>query len=106
MRLLNYIDVRQKSVPPSPATNGVVAHTTDGSSVAQEHVPLGNAVKLSVNVTRDVGQRLRRIAFDERVSESSIVEIALSGLFDGRSDTQLGMFLRDHGASLRRPVRD
>jgi len=64
------------------------------------------AVKLSVNVTSTIGTRLRRIAFDERVSESSIVQIALDGLFEGRSDTDLGQFLRDNGASLRRPVRD
>ena len=64
------------------------------------------AVKLSVNVTRDVGVRLRRIAFDERVSESSIVEIALNGLFTEMSDAQLGEFLRSQGASLRRPARE
>ncbi len=64
------------------------------------------AVKLSVNVTRDIGIRLRRIAFDERVSESSIVEIALNGLFADMSDAKLGEFLRSQGASLRRPARD
>jgi hypothetical protein len=49
-----------------------------------------SSVKLSVNVSGDIGQRLRRIAFEERLSESSIVQIA---------------FLKEQGASLRRGVR-
>ena len=63
------------------------------------------SVKLSVNVSSDVGQRLRRIAFEERLSESSIVQIALSLMFNGTTDESVGSFLRDHGASLRRGVR-
>ncbi len=82
-------------------TNGAIA------SVAPAGVTGSiGAVKLSVNVTRDVGVRLRRIAFDERVSESSIVEIALNGLFAEMDDAQLGAYLRGQGASLRRPARD
>ncbi len=60
------------------------------------------AVKLSVNVSAEVGWRLRKIAFEERLSESSIVEIALEQLFAKTTDTSLGKFLREHGASLRR----
>jgi predicted transcriptional regulator len=61
------------------------------------------AVKLSVNVSADVGARLRRFAFDERLSESSIVEIALHQLFTRNpSEAALARFLREHGASLRR----
>ncbi len=63
-------------------------------------------VKLSVNVTHDVGSRLRKIAFQERLSESSIVEIALESLFAKSTDAQIGNFLRDRGASLRRSTRD
>jgi hypothetical protein len=60
-------------------------------------------VKLSVNVSAEVGGRLRRLAFDERLSESSIVEIALAQLFARiPADGALGRFLRDHGATLRR----
>jgi predicted transcriptional regulator len=61
-------------------------------------------VKLSVNVSADVGNRLRRVAFNERISESSVVEIALAQLF-GRSgsDAALGRTLREQGATLRRP---
>ena len=61
------------------------------------------SVKLSVNVSASVGQRLRRIAFEERVSESSIVQIALRLMFDGiRADETAGEFLREHGAWVRR----
>lgn len=65
-----------------------------------------NAVKLSVNVTRNVGARLRRLAFDQRVSESSIVEIALEVLFSRMTDSELAEFLRERGASLRRTAHD
>ena len=68
------------------------------------HSAVGDpAVKLSVNVSGEVGGRLRRLAFDERLSESSIVEIALAQLFGkNSSDGPLGRFLREHGATLRR----
>jgi hypothetical protein len=59
-------------------------------------------VKLSVNVSATVGERLRRIAFVERLSESSIVTIALDHLFNGKNDESLAQFLRERGASLRR----
>jgi hypothetical protein len=62
-----------------------------------------SAVKLSVNVSAEVGTRLRRFAFDERLSESSIVEIALHQLFaKNPSEATLAKFLREHGATLRR----
>ena len=85
----------------APGTNGTAAPIAPAGAAGAT-----GAVKLSVNVTRDVGIRLRRIAFDERVSESSIVEIALNGLFTEMSDAQLGEFLRSQGASLRRPARE
>ncbi|GAC1568053.1 MAG: hypothetical protein NVS2B3_09590 [Vulcanimicrobiaceae bacterium] len=81
---------------PKAKSNEPTARTTAGSS----------AVKLSVNVSNDVGSRLRRIAFDERLSESSIVEISLDILFAKSTDAQIGKFLRDRGASLRRATRD
>ncbi|MBD5603693.1 MAG: hypothetical protein IAI48_01155 [Candidatus Eremiobacteraeota bacterium] len=62
-------------------------------------------VKLSVNVSGEVGTRLRQIAFDERVSESSIVGIALELLFDQTKESSMGSYLRDRGASLRRGGR-
>ena len=63
------------------------------------------SVKLSVNVSGDVGRRLRRIAFEERLSESSIVQIALSLMFDRTNGGSVGEFLREKGASLRRDVK-
>jgi hypothetical protein len=64
-----------------------------------------SSVKLSVNVSGDIGQRLRRIAFEERLSESSIVQIALTLMFAQTSDSGVGAFLKEQGASLRRGVR-
>lgn len=61
-----------------------------------------SALKLSVNVSAAIGQRLRRVAFEERLSESSIVEIALNVLFEQMAPEALGPFLRGQGASLRR----
>ena len=59
-------------------------------------------VKLSVNVPYEQGERLRNLAFEHRVSESSIVQIALRLLFGRGDDAALGGLLREHGASLRR----
>jgi hypothetical protein len=66
----------------------------------------GSSVKLSVNVSHNVGSRLRKVAFEERLSESSIVEISLALLFSKSTDAQIGKFLRDRGASLRRAARE
>jgi hypothetical protein len=63
---------------------------------------LTNAVKFSVNISSDVGLELKRIAFENRVSESSVIEIALRQLFGRVSKERLGVFLRQNGACLRR----
>ncbi len=75
------------------------AITSETSSVAPT---TDKAVKLSVNVSSDVGQRLRSVAYEERLSESSIVQIALMLMFNETTDATVGEFLREHGASLRR----
>ncbi|MBV8074705.1 MAG: hypothetical protein JO140_04675 [Candidatus Eremiobacteraeota bacterium] len=62
----------------------------------------GSTVKLSVNVSEDVGLRLRQVAFEQRLSESSIVEVALAMLFRRSDASTLGGLLRQHGATLRR----
>ena len=59
-------------------------------------------VKLSVNVSEEIGTRLRQIAFEQRLSESSIVEVALGLLFRRSDGPALGTVLRQHGATLRR----
>ena len=59
-------------------------------------------VKLSVNVSEEIGTRLRQVAFEQRLSESSIVEVALGLLFRRSDGPTLGTVLRQHGATLRR----
>jgi hypothetical protein len=76
-----------------------------GKSGSGASVASANAVKLSVNVSSDIGKRLRKVAFEERLSESSIVEIALEMLFSRTTDATVGKYLREHGASLRRVGR-
>ena len=61
-----------------------------------------NAQRFTVNLSADVGVELRDIATTHRVSESSIVEIALRQLFRRVSAPALGTFLRERGACLRR----
>ncbi len=60
------------------------------------------AMKFSINLAADVGSELKRIAFDQRLSESSIVEVALRQLLGRVSPEALGAFLRRNGATLRR----
>ena len=59
-------------------------------------------LKFSINVSADVGAHLCEASFTERLSESSIVEVALMQLFARVRREELGSFLRKHGASLRR----
>jgi hypothetical protein len=59
-------------------------------------------VKLSVNVPADLGERLRNLAFEQRLSESSIVQVALATFFSEGDNPHLGAVLRKHGATLRR----
>lgn len=61
-----------------------------------------NALKFSVNLSSDIGNEIKRIAFENRVSESSIIEVALRQLFRRVSSDRLGAFLRQNGACLRR----
>ncbi len=61
--------------------------------------------KLSVNVASDVAHRLREVAFEHRISESSIVEMALRDLLGRRSGSELTAFIREYGGILRRKRR-
>jgi hypothetical protein len=61
-----------------------------------------NAQRFTVNLSAEVSSELRDRANEHRVSESSIVEIALRQLFRRVSAPALGVFLRDNGACLRR----
>jgi hypothetical protein len=73
-----------------------------GSRPRNEPATASSTVKLSVNVSEEVGSRLRQVAFEQRLSESSIVEIALGLLFRRSEGPSLGTLLRQHGATLRR----
>ena len=58
--------------------------------------------KLSVNVGHDISERLRSLAYTHRLSESSIVEVALAMFFARGDDALLGAMLKQLGATLRR----
>ncbi|HZZ00622.1 MAG TPA: hypothetical protein VFE36_13725 [Candidatus Baltobacteraceae bacterium] len=61
-----------------------------------------NAMRFTVNISQDVGDQLKEIAFENRVSESSVIEVALRQLFRRVTPAALGAFLRQNGACLRR----
>ena len=52
-----------------------------------------------------LAERLRYVAYRERVSESAVIEFALRGLLADGEDGQLGQRMRDGGATLRRKTR-
>jgi len=58
--------------------------------------------KLSINVPEEIGLRLKRMAFDHDVSESSIIEIALREFLSHEPRRGWGPVLRQKGATLRR----
>ena len=70
--------------------------------LAPEIGAAANAMRFTVNIAQDVGDQLKEIAFENRVSESSIIEVALRQLFRRVGPAQLGAFLRLNGACLRR----
>jgi hypothetical protein len=61
-----------------------------------------NAQRFTVNLSAEVAEQVRAIASLHRVSESSVVEVALRHLFRRVGSPALGAFLRDRGACLRR----
>ena len=64
--------------------------------------PTAARSKLSVNVSHDISERLRSLAYTHRLSESSIVEVALTMFFARGDDEILGVILKQLGATLRR----
>jgi len=77
--------------------------STPASGKRKRAAPPGRLSKMSMNVSRDLSARLRRLAFDARLSESSIVEVALrTFLAQSDDDQKIGDLLRRHGATLRR----
>jgi hypothetical protein len=52
-----------------------------------------------------LAERLRFVAYRERVSESAVIEFALRGLLSDDDDSELGSRMRSAGATLRRKVK-
>jgi hypothetical protein len=52
-------------------------------------------------VNHNISERLRTLAYTYRLSESSIVEIALTIFFARGDDALLGVLLKQLGATLR-----
>jgi len=73
-----------------------------GGKLRVDPAAASSTLKLSVNVSEEVGLKLRQVAFDHRLSESSIVEVALGLLFRRSDGPAIGAVLRQHGATLRR----
>jgi hypothetical protein len=61
-----------------------------------------NAQRITVNLSGEIGDELRRTALRCSVSESSIVEVALRQLFRRFDAPTLSGFLLEQGACLRR----
>jgi predicted transcriptional regulator len=69
--------------------------------------PARKPLKIStVSHTLDgaLAERLRNLAFKERISESAVIEFALREFFKSADDATLGRRLREAGAALRRKV--
>lgn len=60
--------------------------------------------KHSINLARGVSDRLRRLAFENTISEAAVVEYALRQLFLERDDRKLARVLREAGARGRRTI--
>lgn len=80
----------------------VVRARSEAAELRPEIGGPANALKFSINLSSEVGSELRRVAFEERVSESSVIEVALRQLFRRVSSERLGIFLKQNGACLRR----
>jgi hypothetical protein len=61
-----------------------------------------NAQRITVNLSAEISHELRRAAARCRVSESSVVEIALRDLLRRIDPADLESFLHDQGGCLRR----
>lgn len=71
-------------------------------TITEEASPRPKSMKLSLNVSDVLGRRLRQLAFNMRLSESSVVDVALKLLFSDRDDDEIESLLKDNGACLRR----
>ena len=93
-------------------TAGQTSESTSEMVRAPQHIdypdqeiisdPSATRSKLSVNASHDISERLRSLAYTHRLSESSIVEVALTMFFARGDDELLGVILKQLGATLRR----
>lgn len=79
-----------------------LAHEGTGLDRQPDAVATSPIGKLSANVDVDLYERLRELAHVLRVSESSIVDVALRRFFAVGGDEALGAILHEAGATLRR----
>ena len=79
-----------------------MSNDRNGAALGADVGNVQNASRFTVNLAADVAAQLRELAHEQRLSESSIVEVALRQLFTRMDARTLGAFLREHGACLRR----
>jgi len=58
----------------------------------------------SLNLSKDVSDRLRRLAFENSLSEAAIAEFCIRQVFDANTDSRLLAALREAGAKGRRTI--
>ena len=85
---------RQTDIVTKPQVTAVGTGAPSTETTAQRS-------KLSVNVNHEISERLRNLAYLHRLSESSIVEIALAMFFARGDDELLGVMLKQLGATRR-----
>jgi hypothetical protein len=78
-----------------------VEESTSAATIIRSPGPSPTREKLSVNVNHEISERLRTLAYTHRLSESSIVEIALTMFFARGEDGMLGVLLKQLGATRR-----
>jgi len=90
-------------VSESRQTGGVIGEVEETTTRTEKPKleTAGQRSKLSVNVNHEVSERLRNLAYLHRLSESSIVEIALAMFFARGDDELLGVMLKQLGATRR-----
>ncbi|MDQ6929047.1 MAG: ribbon-helix-helix protein, CopG family [Candidatus Eremiobacteraeota bacterium] len=73
---------------------GIVQRREDGQGLS--------LTRLSVTIEDELGDRVKRLAFEQGISVSSLIEVALERFIDGKTNDQLGRAAKRSGASLRR----
>jgi hypothetical protein len=79
------------------------SRTSIGTGAATRECP-ASIRTVSHTLEGHLAERLRFVAYRERVSESAVIEYALRGLLVA-DDSELGARMRDGGATLRRKVK-